>query len=510
MGKQKINAAISAEWGQLQLQLDALIKQGKHEQARHELELKNPKSVPREFAVQFGELAFRCHLPLFTLKILHPFVHPENEFSITATDKEKMIYATAIFSLGAVNDAILILNTINPQQEPEAHFYKALAHVCDWNYAASIPHLKAYIQSEATPDYRKLVGKVNLAAGLIQIENWELADQTLEQIKTQCQRDNHVLLLGNCYELKSQLEFYQGRYDQALNFLEQAAVHLKDQQGRYSMLVEKGMMLCQLFKSKQDCDFEQLKTFQGKAGELGHWDSIRDTDLFAAIVSEDEALTRKVIVGTPSEHYRQRARKLFGQDFKLNGNLWWFLPKAGSSSNEIEKQNCLQFDPYKQLHDNPMLLNLFDALTCDFYKPANLGFLFQKIYSDEKFNPFTSPSRVLQLLRRLDAVLTKQNSSLRIVFKKSEFQLQALEDTNILVRRGKVITSYAAVTLKLKEHFDGRSFTPTKACQALNISKSSIHRIINEALSEGGLTKVGLGRGVNYRFARTKKLKEAA
>ncbi len=491
------------KWNELYKKLDLLIKDGKHEEVRKILDSENPKNISRDFAAQFGDLAFRSHLPMFTLKVLHPYIHPENTFSTPATDREKMVYATAIFSLGAVHDSLAILNDIDPNQEPEANFYKALAHVCEWNYAGSIQYLQAYIESEKTPPYRKLVGNVNLAAAHVTLENWNLANQILDETIAECEKNSHGLLIGNCLEIKSQIEFYQGRYEEALNLLKQAAIYLGGQQGRYSMLVDKGVTLSQLFQLRQPENLKALEAFRARALELGHWDSIRDADLFEAIFSKDEMLGRKIIMGTPSEYYRQRVRKLFGENFKSNGQYWWYL-----GGPDLSSQTTLQFDPYQHLSEKPMLLNLFDALTCDFYKPANIGALFQKIYPDEKFNPFTSPSRTLQLLRRLDKYFVEKKIPLRVIFKKSEFQLTSLENIFVLVRRGKPISASVAKVLKLKDYFAGKSFTPAKASAALNVSKSSIHKVINEALADGGLVKDGFGRSVTYRFTRQKRMRE--
>lgn len=493
------------DWQRLYSELDTLIKQGQHEQTRAILNTKNPRKVPREFAVQFGELAFRAHLPLFTLKVLHPFIYPENRFSEPATEKEKIIYATAIFSMGAVQDSLAILNQIDSDREPEGHFYKALAYVCDWNYAGSIPHLKAYIGTTSLAPYRKLVGKLNLAAAHVLTENWLLAAGILEEIKIECVKNSHMLLLGNCFELEAQLYFYQGSYDEALELLEKSASCLKDQQGRYSMLVDKGIVLCQLFKSGQFENIRNLKSFQIKARELGHWDSIRETDLFEAIFSRNDKLLRKIIMGTPSEWYRQRVRKLYGANLKLSGKYLWYL-----GDPDQESQTKLEFDPYSKLYEKPLLLKTFDALTCDFYKPSNLGFLFQKLYPDEKFNPFSSPPRILQLLKRLDAWFTENQIPLRVVFKKSEFQLTSTENIFVSIQRGKPVSSMDAQILKLKGHFDGRSFSPTTASIALAISKSTIHKVINEALADGRLTKTNSGRGVAYRFSRQTKMRKAA
>lgn len=484
-------------WQQTYSQLDALIVAGKLEECRKILNSQNPKKLPRSWAPAFGELAFRVKLPMYALKALHRYIYPENSLTAKATNKEQMIYATALFGLGAINESRILLRTIDPLEEPEALFYGAVVNFFDWNYTASIPFLQEYILSSKITPYRRLVGKVNLVAALVFTQDWPRVAELIAEIQAECASQSYLLLLGNSYELLGQLEFYQANYDQALIHFEKAKTLLDEQGGHYSFYVNKWIAISQCLKTPSEENLLALRRIREEADKLGNWNTLRECDLFEAVATKDQKLIRKVIMGNPFESYRQRARNLFGENLNANGRYHLHLKPTEASTDQL-----LIFDPYKNgLHQKPLLLNLFDSLTQDFYQPCNIGALFQRIYPKEKFNPFTSPPRVLQLLRRLNHWLEENGGPLRVSFKKSEFSIMALESIFVVIQRGKKMSPFEGKLLELKDHFPDRSFTTAKVAEAMAISKVSAQKLLRQALIEGKLIKDGRKQFLSYRFA---------
>jgi tetratricopeptide (TPR) repeat protein len=501
------------DWEALYAKLDSLTIDGQHQESRKLLKSINPKKIERPWAVKFSEIAFRLNEPLFTLKALQNILFPENSFLSDATNKEKVIYSSALSSLGAFNTSLEILSGIDSEIEPEALFYTASAHVYQWNYLASIPYFKSFIRSKSITPYRRLVAKVNLASAYIFLSDWDSAAELINETITECKTNNYSLLLGNCYELKAQFELFQGRYEEALNFLELANEILQAQGGFYLMFVEKWKIfcLCQL-KRNQTEELKKFDELRNRAKSLSHWGSIREFDLLESIVSENEELFKKVIMGTTSESYRQRARRLYGKKIISRGKFSFTMyPEDNEKKSKDAADNLIEFDPYKKnghgeaLFEKPTLLNVFDVLTQDFYQPSTIGMLFQGVFPTEKFNPFTSPARVLQLLRRLNHWFKAQNWPLEVKFIKSEFQLSALEPVVLSLRRGEKLSTYAGKISVLKEAFKDRSFTIRQVESSLEVSKETTERLLKEAFTNGDLTKQGKNRGLTYRFAQKRE-----
>jgi hypothetical protein len=235
---------------------------------------------------------------------------------------------------------------------------------------------------------------------------------------------------------------------------------------------------------------------------------VRECDLFASIIKKDVALFEKVIMGTESEFYLQRARKLFGVHSFVRGHYRLLL---GQPSEKL-----FEFDPYSKgalpeaLYEKPLLFKLFSALTRDFYQPSNIGLLFQKVYPDEKFNPFNSPQRVLQLLRRLNSWFKKSNVTLRVKFQKSEFSIIAQQPTSLLLKRGEDDSISKLKLVDLRKMTDDRALTILKIAELLDISKSSARRLVQQALAERKMVKHGIGRSSLYQFASSKRKRQAA
>lgn len=500
-------------WTNCFSQIEACVIAGQHLESKKLLDLLQPKKIPREWAFRFAELANRIHHSIYALKALHRFIAPENTLALSATAQEKMIYAYALSNLGATKEAITLLDSLNAVVLPEVYFLKALCNFREWNYAESIPLLKSYVQAEAVTAYRRIVGEVNLAAALIATSEFDAAIERLNAIQTLCEQNNYVLLLGNTLELKAQAFFFKHEYDEALVCLSGAAAALQGQQGLYSLFVEKWTTLCLLFKNPSAENQFRLRQLRAQAIELSHPETLRECDLFEAVTNRDEALVKKVLFGTPSDHYRLRARTLFGKQLAVRGKFNWSLPKTYTSASN--KSQVFMFDPNltyegEALYEKPQLLGLFEALTFDFYKPLHLGGLFKCIYPTEQFNPFSSPARVMKLLKRLDGWFEARSIPLRVDFKKSEFSLKAVADVQIVVDRTKKDTFLEGPWFGIRRAFQGRTFTTAKVSEVTGLSLASAQRLVREAVDHGHVISVGKGRNTCYRFYSGKRVRTSA
>lgn len=502
----------SEPWPQIFEKIESLVVQGQHGEVKQIFEELHFKQIPKDYLAPFAELACRISEPITALKLLNKIISPENRFTAGATDKEKFIYATALANLGAVHEAVEMFGTIDHVSEPEVLLRKAMAYFRDWNYAAAIPLLEEYLKQPDKPLYRQLIGKINLAAAFVIENRFEEAQDLLTQIQKACQRDNYLLLLGNTFELQGQIAFFNKNFDQADILLGQAMDILKNQNGEFFLFAEKWKVINQLFKTKNTASVNALRAFRVKAVSLGEYETVRDCDLFESVAMHKEDLFRKVIMGTPSESYRRRARQLLGKSTTAQGS---FNLELGFSAN---KENYFIFNPYEMqnsqqgLYTKPQLLALFEAMMVDFYKPSYIGLLFQRVYKNEKFNPFTSPNRVLSLMKRLNQWFIDQKVPLQIRLKKSEFQIVAVDSTavKVFIERTKVLSKEQGHLFSLRQHFKDRTFSATLISEKMEISKTSAQSLIGQAIEKGYIKKLGNGRATMYAIVSKSRKKVAA
>lgn len=497
-------------WSENFAAIEASVVSGQHQEGRRILDELNPKTLPRDWACRYAELANRIHHSLFALKALHRFIHPSMPtHEPAATGAEKMAYAYALCILGATDEALEILTSVDAKALPEASFMKALTYFRKWNYAQSIPLLKSFLNAQGVSAYRTLVGEVNLVAALIITGQFDEASLWLERVQKSCSDGSYQLLLGNSFELKAQIYFFQKKYTEALECLDQAHALLKNQQGLYSLFVEKWQVVCELFRNGSSENINRLHELRLKAIRLEDFETVRECDLFGAIATQNENLLRKVIMGTPSEYYRERARDLFGKKTKPLGDFEWVL-NSHLPGEEIFFDPTKKIDGKAALYDHPHLLSLFQALTLDFYRPSHLGALFKAVYPEEKFNPYSSPGRVLQLLRRLDRWLQAQEAPVRVEFKKSQFSLTSAVPVRIQIQRGQKLSPVKSRWGELRDAFGDRTFSTAQISKTLGLSKTSVQRLVREALAQGHIRASGRGRGVSYQFNNRKRAKSAA
>lgn len=493
-------------WSEKLQEIEALVVAGKHVEARQSLSLIKPKTIPREWAAPYSQLALRFRDSLQALKILHPIIRPENTFNAPASAQETVAYAYALTNLGAVDESLEMLTKVNAEDEPEVLFQKSIALFKKWNYEDAAPFLVEFIQSDKITYYRRLVGKINLAAALVCLEKWEAAQALLIEIEQICKANKYNFLLGNCYELQAQVHLFSQRYDLAFVCIRQSLNFLENENGIYSLLARKWEAIGLCLSSPNESSLNKLREIRLQAKSLSHWETMRECDLFEAKFTNNAELFQKVIMGTPSESYRQRARKLFGSTLRAVGHYEFSI--SGALSDEVIEKH---FDPYKKnsqgfgLYERPYLLYLFEALTQDFYKPSHLGLLFRSLYPEEKFNPYTSPARVLRLLKNLDKWFLKAKVPLRVKFKSSEFQIISQQSISVIVRRGIEKSPEDAHLFVLKQKFGDKPFSSGLVASSLGISKTTALKLLKQASKNGKLKFFAQGRESRYQFSKSKK-----
>lgn len=502
----------SQDWPSFLSEIEKHVVEGQHENAKGIIQKLNFRKIPRAHAAGLAELAWRISQPLWTLKILDRILFPENELTKDATDREKLIYATALGNLGAVNEAIQIFDSINSQREPEVLLRKALAHFRQWDYPKAIPHLEQFLKTDGLAPYRKLIGKVNLAAALIADFRFADAQTWLDEIQTECRENQYRLLLGNYFELQGQVFFFQNEHQKALSCFEESIRLLENQGGEFSLYSEKWKAISQAFLKNDARSLSEIRKIKLKALSMGQWETSRDCDLFEAVLTEDQELAEKVILGTPFSFYRERVRRLTKDGVARRTQFNWLLGSLQSSAQ------IFVFDPYemqrgkKSLHGNPQLLALFEALTVDFYRPSHIGLLFQRIYRNEKFNPFNSPQRVLRLIKRLDLWFQDQGVPLQVSMKKSEFSILGRDESpvQIRVRRKQGLSKKEGQNFHLQQFFKDRTFTVKDVSRHMNLSRATAQNVLKKACEEGLVLRSGAGRATNYVLSSRTRKKAAA
>ena len=495
--------------------LERLIVDGHLDECRKKLQEFNSRTVEHEYRNKLAEFSIRAGLPLAALRFLHFKINVEMN-STPHEPEDIILYSRALYQLGESKEALQRLAKIDSLKYSEVLFWMACANMFAWNYVAAEKFLKQYLKTDHPTAYRKQVVQVNLAACLTNQNRFEEALELIKTEKEICKKQNFKLLLGNLYEIESQVYILSGQYEQAETSINVAESLLNGQGAYYELYVKKWKSVLQLLRQKDQPDFSALANLKNEAIRLCHWSTLRECDFFEAILSNNESLLLKLYNGTPSAHYRKRIEHFSKRQF--DENISYTLHLAPEKNEQpVFQKNSASFAPEKEFlrsgkkHENVKLFSLFCALTKDFYQPSTLTTLFNQVYQDEVFNPFSSVSRVMRLLGRLNTWFAANSISLKVRMKKSEFTLVATAPIDILLP--KIKNDLLATDNKLvdlRKLLQNKTQTAKQIATHFGISQSSVNRLLKQEITNGRITKQGGGRSSVYRTNSSRKLRSAA
>ena len=192
--------------------INHLIQQGNSRKARQHLQLilrpSERARFTREERLELASLCRRTGWFQGALVVLAPIVRPSSRSRVQASDAEKTEYASNLIQMGSRQEGRLLLSEVSPSWHPK-YFVEALSYFSEWNYHAAIPLLRRYLDWPEIQPYARIIGQVNLAAALVFENEIHEAETLLRHLKETCEREGHSLMLGNVYEIWSQLALKQ-------------------------------------------------------------------------------------------------------------------------------------------------------------------------------------------------------------------------------------------------------------------------------------------------------------
>ncbi len=458
--------------------------------------------IPRELVWSFADLAYRNNHLLLALKILNIVMRAKSKMTVPATIKEKTIYATTLLYLGSVEEATLILKTLDPVADPEILLHRSFGLFAHWKYSAAIVHIKNYMSDPKISDYRRLVGEVNLAAAYVFSHQLQKAEETLRSVREKARLQDNQLLYGNSLELSGHLYLLMKNFSVAKQFLDQANTVLSQTKGKYLFYVKKGYAILEVLTSGGSPEaLATLKDLRREATELKQWETLRDCDLFEGIATDNQFLLQKILIGTPHSAYRRRLGAIYQSKISVSSNFEFDLRTIPGRKNSVLRVTEGVGADGQSLVRRPVLHQLLETLFLDLYKPAKLGFLFLHIFPNENFNPNSSPARIFGAVHNLNLWLQETKTPLHIRVQDGEFHLEATDGLTIIIgsRRRKKGNIHFELK-RLRALVGRRVFKTVEAGNLLEMSKPTVFTILKEGLREKSILKIGQGRSTLYRF----------
>lgn len=472
---------------------EELVRAGKIASVRSRLAAVNTAQIPRQLRVRLANLCRRTDMLNMGIKVLSPVARPDHgRWTTNATAQELAEYAVLLQKSGAVREALWILNQIDPVKAPETLLFRSFCHFNRWEYGDTVELLRKYAAMETRP-YPKLVGLVNLASALVALQAWPEALDVIEDCFKRAAEIKARRLQANCLEMKAQVHFHAGRWDEAKADLQAAADLATGNTGLDQLLIRKWQAVFSSFESKNP---GPLLAFRDHAIGFRNWESVRETDRFLLKIEFSMDLFDHLRFGTPFAPYRLQLEHDYPaaeqKRFLMIGRPEEFL--FDLSQGKIAGGRPVEAPSRKSYE----LLNI---LMTDFYKPFPLSGLFSELFPGDHYDLNSSPHRVRQIVYRTRQWIQESGLGLAITEETGRYRMSVEFGTGVLVGIQGGPPSPEALRLdKLRVEFGQRHFSPREARAALDLSATSLKDLMSWALEQGHVVRERGGRASVYRF----------
>ncbi len=458
-----------------------------------------PKQIPRNYCAPIAELATRNSMYLYAMRCLQSYIRPQLLSQELPTDRERLAYAKALIGLQMLKEARELLSEIEVSEVPEALLSMAFCYFGEWNYVKARPYIQKFIKHPKVTDYRRIVGRVNLAAVFVFTNDTINAEIELAQLDILTQNHNARMLRGNVFELYGQLHIHQRDYKTAIKYLKVAEDLIGDSNSIYNFFIRKWKLVSELMLDKgDDLKLKKVNDLRQEAiYKWSHWETYRELDLYEAVATNNRSLLQKVYLGTPHLEY---IRKMEGVSENIvfdSGAFALDLPHFMSKApHEIK---VFVNDVYEGLRGSRYQQKIWRILFQDFYKPPTLGELFSKLYPNEYFDPEHSPRRILNQFYGLAQHLNKKYPGCFKLFRKrNEFFYSVSPGTQLYLKhisRKKIIASSEKQKIQA---MGARPFAANQLAAHLGFSLRSAQLLLAKFVADGFLLKLGKGRSTKY------------
>jgi len=472
--------------------IEDLIRRGKTTTARSEVQRLARGKVPRAEVAELAAFARRVALPELALKLLFPIVRPASRTIALPTPREQAEYAAALVRAGGLEEAIELLKRLEREDLPETWLYGAFARIGQWDYGQAIPLLEKYLE-KTTDEYSRDVAETNLASALVHERQWDKARPLLDRLEKHFSAKKLPLLYGNIMKQKAEAYLLQKEWAFAEKAIEKAKQALPDPNSRDAFFVRKWEIFLALGRQANAKNLKRLQLYREEARKKEHWETLRDCDRTVAIVTKNEQLFLKLYVGTPYGNFRQWLEKDFGRPARLPEFFDWNFGAEKPAKKRLELEDL----DYSQAE-----VRLLRLLCGDFYRPFLSATLHTRLFPDEFYSPQSSPGRIRTQASRLREWLRREKYPLVVESSDNSYQLTASGKITLRIPTSTRAHSRQENDLdRLKRQFPDTEFKVGDAAEFLELSSRSCQRLLDPAIHEGKLVRIGAGRNTRYRFA---------
>ncbi len=477
---------------------DIMVRRGQGNRVAAAIQKISLSNIPRNHVAALANLSRRVGYSNFSLKLLFPIVRPQVSGVRSPSTLELAEYGAALADIGAISEAQKVLSEIKVDGiSSRVWLFQAFTYFRTWDYEAALPFLEKFVAAQ-TDDYQKSIGSLNLAAAQIICDKLEEAAQTLENVLKISYEQANWLLYGNALELQGQLNVKKESWKKAEQVLLKSTEFLAGASPAGLLYAKKWLAVAKV-KQKKAQAVHEFSAIIKEAQNIGEWETIRDCERHRALITKNELLFNKVYFGTPHEAFRKKLR-LAGSAQGLTIYPCYHWESEGNNQAKNVTIDLIAGQDLKKkikLKTGQAMHRLLLVLCSDFYKPFSQGELFGRVFPGQYHDPFSSPDRVYQCVRRLQKWFGAKKIGLEILGHQQEYRINLSKQVAILKTDSR---SGNLRGLRLQNHFSVGEFSARDLAQKESVSLRSANRILSDLLAEGLVEKVNQGPRTRFRM----------
>jgi tetratricopeptide (TPR) repeat protein len=483
-------------------QIEMQLKKGNHVSVRDTLKrVVRKDSVHESLLLRVSQLARRVDAPTKGLMLLRDRVL-DVPFGSAPHPAEVVEYAACLLKVGGFSECIRMLSQPSVKNLTEAIKTLAFAFIHQWDYENAIPLLKQYLSSIDRGSYSHLVGSMNLASALVEVESFEEAQKLLQDIVLRAKNDGHLLLLGNAHELLAQIHISTRNWADVESALKVADDLLTSAQPRYRLYIDKWRALAALIQAPSDLQaIQSLKLVRERALNCSSVETLRECDFYEAVLLGDQNKFLQLYFGTPYPSYRKKILSKSEGRFEIPRTYCW---KGCDKADVLDMTSGSLGDGRIIFKKQQGLHKTIWALTRDFYAPISLPELFNGLFDNEYFHHESSPHRLRELVRRTKVHLSKLGVPVHIDAEAGGFKIDiAKSKLNFLVTLETDLRH--GLLGEIKSIFGNRDFSLRDLAMATARPHTTIYRELKGLIGSGEIEAKGQGKTSTYVLAKASK-----
>jgi len=499
------------------------IKRGEGHQVGRELRRIPRDEIPLAQLAKIANISWRISQPSIGLRLLFPRLRSQGNLKVVDALDAFTEYAGCLLEVGALSEARQVLRDLRGRT-PRSKFYSALLMFKEWDYESAVPLLEDYLK-QIPADYHQLVVRVNLASTYVNIHDWDRAIPFLSELQIELEAKGHWLLLGNSYEIESQIYFEKRDHSYALECLKKSEKHLSQTRNMGWIYCKKWQFINRLYQSRVAARdvarttsiggvphalYSEWSALRTDALSMGSWETLRELDLHWAICTENQELLNHVYYGSPTKTYRAKVLSLLKREapsLEVPASFDWLRVRQNGVEPRLTdfKELMMEFKSSELKNSQSVLLKrLLYVLCSDFYAPFRIGQMFSILFEGEFYDLGTSPDRVFQLIKRLRAWLDERDIGCEIVWGRRGYAIQFKKNHGIVLDRDIVEQGLPNKSnihyLLLQDRFGKEPFSSAAVGDQMNCSTRTANRVLNELINEGRVLSMGRGRFTRFKI----------